>query len=387
MHFDPYIIRSEPDRIAVTIDVADTDVSLDALPASRLVETIFDSIGLVAKLSPAGLIARQLMARMGGPDGARAFKIAGVRQLIKAHGPTKSFSKNVALQMIGKCDPGHGYRTFAEHEGLFIESRPVNTKLTPTHVFEHLVAKGLFRIGADLVCPVCQLSGWIPLDQLKQSNSCEYCGETYDATRQLVNSEYHYRRTGVLGLERNAHGAIPVILLLQQMTVNLHALRGTGFFLPSYELTPKPDTDLPKCETDFLILLPSGGRRKTQIIIGECKDAGGTIDVDDIAKLGKIADAFPRDSYEVFILFAKLGSFSPAEIGLAKSLNGQWLNRVILVTHVELEPYHTYELREAELQDRRYAGSPDQMAHNTRHLYFSTPEEAGGDPIRAKPSP
>jgi hypothetical protein len=70
---------------------------------------------------------------------------------------------------------------------------------------------------------------------------------------------------------------------------------------------------------------------------------------------------------------AKFGEFSPDEVALTKSLNGKWQNCVILVTHVELEPYHTYELREAELKDRQFASSPEQMANNTQQLYFSLP--------------
>jgi hypothetical protein len=36
---------------------------------------------------------RQLLARLGGVDGARVFKIPGVRRLLKQYGPTQAFTK------------------------------------------------------------------------------------------------------------------------------------------------------------------------------------------------------------------------------------------------------------------------------------------------------
>ena len=56
-------------------------------------------------------------------------------------------------------------------------------------VFEHLVAKGLFRIGAELKCPVCNLPNWYALDQLRQRNICDMCGAEFEATRDLVDSK------------------------------------------------------------------------------------------------------------------------------------------------------------------------------------------------------
>jgi len=53
-------------------------------------------------------------------------------------------------------------------------------------------------MGAELACPYCRLSSWTALDVLKQRLVCEMCGREFDATRQLVNGAWHYRRSGVL---------------------------------------------------------------------------------------------------------------------------------------------------------------------------------------------
>ncbi|HDR8858156.1 TPA: hypothetical protein QDA74_003256 [Burkholderia territorii] len=84
------------------------------------------------------------------------------------------------------------------------------------------------------------------------------------------------------------------------------------------------------------------------MIVGECKDRGqaaaaggdgGTINAVDIANLHIIADSFPKERFEVFILLSKLCAFTPHEIELAKSLNSEHLYRVIMLTDRELEPY------------------------------------------------
>src|SRR5258706_16195636 len=89
--------------------------------------------------SNSGLITRQLVSRMGGYDGGRAFKIPGVRRLIKTYGPNASFSKRAALQAIDRADPTTGAR-FSDHVRLYFDQRS-SGPLTPHMVFEHLVAK------------------------------------------------------------------------------------------------------------------------------------------------------------------------------------------------------------------------------------------------------
>src|SRR5947209_7372049 len=186
------------------------------------------------------------------------------------------------------------------------------------------------------------------LDALKQQVTCDLCGTPFDATRQLVNGEYHYRRSGVLGVERNAQGAVPVALTLQQLEIDF-GFADRGIFGPSYDLAPGQGVDLPACETDLVIVLRQRLPKKTVVVIGECKDAGGKIDADDIAKLRRVANALPTNRFEVFLLFSKLGGFTDEEIQLTKSLNGEYQSRVILLTARELEPYHLFERTEKEI--------------------------------------
>jgi hypothetical protein len=89
MHFQYNKLRVEPERIGIIIDAVDHDSFIYGLPVPALVEKLFESVGLRAKLSGGGLITRQLISRLGGVDGARVFKIPGVRRLLSAM-PTNS---------------------------------------------------------------------------------------------------------------------------------------------------------------------------------------------------------------------------------------------------------------------------------------------------------
>jgi hypothetical protein len=380
MHFHYERLRIEPERVGIIIDAADHDTYLYGLPNAALAEKLFESAGVNAKLSGGGLIARQLISQLGGVDGARVFKIPGVRRLLKTFGPRDSFTKKAALELIGKKDPENPQARFSDHRRLFIEPRAHNTELTPQMVFDYLVAKGLFRIGAELSCPVCNLSSWIALDVLKQKNTCELCGNEFDATRQLVNGVFHYRRTGILGVEKNSQGAVPVTLVLQQLHINVDNFHHEKTYAVSYDLTPKDGTDLPPCEMDFLMIIPETYPDKAAVILGECKDVGGNIDNDDVENMRRLAKLIAAHRFDTYILFAKLAPFTKEEIDLVRTLNEPFRHRVILLTPRELEPFRIFERTKKELGGQFHGRSPDTLAEATSKIYFA-PRKAVPEPI------
>lgn len=376
-HFEYNKIRSESERIGVVIDAADSSSFIYALPVADLFEQIFELAGFSSSLSEGGLIARQLIAQLGGLNGARAFKIPGVRRLLKTHGPTEAFTKKSALELIGGKDPENPGATFKDYESLYIEPRPHETALSPQAVFTYLVEKGLFRIGAGLKCPQCRMTSWTALDVLKQSVVCELCGHEFDATRQLVEDAWRYRRSGVLGREKNAQGAVPVVLTLQQFQFNMHLLHNGGYS-PSLNLTPRDGVGLP-FEVDFVWLVSQSYPERTIVVIGECKDRGGkreagrdegTLDEKDIENLRRVADALSEKRFETFIVLAKLCPFTANEIALARTLNKEYRHRTILLTSRELEPLCFYERTQLEFENIR-AGTPQDLAEATAMMYFN----------------
>jgi len=236
-----------------------------------------------------------------------------------------------------------------------------------------MAEQGLFRLGAELRCPTCLMTSWIALDTLRQSVTCELCGSAFDATRQLVNGEWHYRRSGILGTEKNAQGAIPVALTLQQLATNIGSILADALYSTSLDLEPLPTSVNRSCELDFVWVISRPHRQRTAIILGECKDRG-PLNIDDfqraIGGLRQVALSLPRDRFKSFVLLSKLAPFTADEVSAARILNDEHHLRAILLTDQELEPYHLYERRTTANERTRHANSPEDMAWATFQQYF-----------------
>lgn len=388
MHFHYDKLRVEPERLGLVIDAADHDSFLTAMPVADLMRRIFSMAGFDSSLSNSGRIVRQLLTQLGGLQGARVFKIPGARQLLKKYGPRDTFSRDMARDTIVGKTPEHPNGTFAAHTDLFPGSRPIHTKLTPPDVFTFMVDKGLFRMGVDLDCPKCGMSSWVALDVLKQQMTCELCGHHHDATRQLIAATWRFRRSGVLGAERNAQGAVPVALTLQQLGTALYGALRHSVYSVSLDLKPRAAPALPSCEVDFVWLMAGHYPDRATVILAECKDQGPIKPEDfqrDVDNLRRVADAFPKHRFETYLLFVKLAPFTDDEIAMAGTLNEPYRHRVILLTARELEPYHIFERLKAEHGIDSYAGSAKELAQVTARLYYAPPaagnDQAGdGDP-------
>lgn len=379
MHFEYDKLRIEPESTGLIIDAADHDTFLTAMPVAALFKRIFGLAGLDSSLSNGGRIVRQLLTQLGGIQGARVFKVPGARSLLKTFGLTDTFTRDNALNVIRDKSPEHPSGTFAAHTDLFLSPRPFETKLTPPDVFAFMVGKGLFRIGADLRCPKCDMTSWFSLDVLKLYVTCDLCGHAFDTTEQLIDFKWRFRRSGVFGTERNAQGAVPVALTLQQLGTTLRGALRESMYSPSLDVKPAKGVTLPQCEIDFVWLEKERFPNRASLILAECKDHGPIRPDEfqrDVDNLRRIADAFPSRRFDTYILFVKMAPFTADEITMARALNGPYRRRVILLTARELEPYRILERLETELGKQSYAGTPEELANVTARLYFADPAGA-----------
>ena len=74
-------------------------------------------------VSEPGRIASRAIRQMGGVQGCRVFKIAGMRALVEKYKPLQSFTRSAAEQIIGEVDPVTNQLNFVRYESLFIEPR------------------------------------------------------------------------------------------------------------------------------------------------------------------------------------------------------------------------------------------------------------------------
>lgn len=371
LHFHYARIRSEPrsiwNSVSLLMSISDADVTLRALPTAEIASRLFKRFGVNAAPSRAGQITSRLIAQMEGLQGCRVFKIDGVRALISKHAPDQSFTRSGAVMTIGNADPASGKPRFDAFEDLFIAPRRGRRKLTPHDALEFLLERGVFRVGLELTCTHCELPFWVSVDDARSTVQCEYCGKTFGITSQLKDRDWAFRRSGLFGRNDNQQGGIPVAVTLQQLDTALSTDK--MLHTTSLELTPEK-APIDKCETDFVVFASGHSHNmphQPQIVIGECKAAGGTITRDDAQNLAKVADALPHHRLNVFILFAKLGTFSQEEIEACRLAQERWRERVIMLGKDELEPYHIDGRYSKEL--RLHLRNLEELASNTVRLY------------------
>lgn len=371
MHTNPDSVRVDTDRVGLIVNATDADEYLAALPVLEILKQIFRLAGFEARPSGPGLLAKQLIAQVGGLMGARSLKIAGVRALLKSHGPTTAFSLKEALGMIGSP---------SAYDDLWLAEGQKASDMASKDLLAHLVEKRLVRLGYELLCPNCQLESWVSVDAVAEFAACDFCGHSYDATPQLVRRWWSYRRSGVVGREANSLGAVPVVLTLQQLDANMGTLN-ESFYSISLDLFPpgKPDE---KREIDFVWVMPHSYQGSTDVILGECKDRG-SVPLNEFEKdvefLRRVGAALKRPRLRVFYLFSKLAEFSDEEVRLAGSLNGDGEPRTILLTDRELEPYRIYaKTKVAFPQIKGYSGTPEELAKTTSQIYFAPRAQRAG---------
>jgi hypothetical protein len=332
--------------IAIFAGISQSQVTLTSISAMDLITQVFKSAGVTAKPSQAGLITSRLIAQMGGLQGCRVFKIEGVRSLVEMHSPQQHFDRTLACKVIGNFDETTGRMRFEPYQDLYLGPRPHTRKLQPQDVLDDLLRHKVFRVGLELECPRCKLSFWQPLDDLATEVECQFCGSEFDVTLQLRHRNWAYRRSGLFGRDDHQEGGIPVAVTLQQLESNIRPLVGFGLlFTACLDLTPTTAA-IQACETDFAVMTTGHSyerRRMPQIVIGECKAAGGEITRADAEHLARVADALPRRWMSTFIVFAKAGPFLPVEVEAAAAAQHPWTPRVILLSKDELEPYDIFE--------------------------------------------
>jgi hypothetical protein len=360
--------RVESDGLGVISSITDESLELSLIERQALAEKLFEHVGIKAEPSVPGRIASRLITQLGGLQGCRVLKIAGVRKLIKEYGPLKEFDRTVATGIIGDRD-GTGKVNFSAYEDLYIDSlSDRRSKLKPEDAFLYLLDKGVFRVGLTLTCSVCELEFWATIDDVEEMMTCDVCGSRFDIKRQLKDKRWMYRRSGLFGKENNQEGSIPVALTLQQLSANLRTSHSGSLFLTNLSLRSLT-AHIEPCETDLFVAVQA--HDAIQIVVGECKDVGGGISADDARKMAAVADAFPLETFDPYILFSKTSPFTAEDIencSLAQPEHSR--SRVIMLTGRELEHDRLYE-EAAEQFHIRAPGTLENMAEVTHHAYFS----------------
>ncbi|HUY15846.1 MAG TPA: hypothetical protein VMX16_19785 [Terriglobia bacterium] len=353
MSFAPEIdhARVELRGIGIIASQATEAVVIRKLPKWEVVAKIFEQFGMKADPSQPGRVAGRLITQMGGLRGCTVFKIAGVRALIQKYDPLHFFTRSEAVQVIGQNDAVTGRPRFEDYEQLKIAPGE-SGKLKPDRVFDYLLEKRVFRAGLSLVCPNCDLGFWKPLDELSADIPCEYCGAEFNITPQLRHrGDWTFRRSGLFGRPGHQEGSIPVALTLQQ--IDTHTRMRRSLLLPGMNVAPS-FANVQPCETDLVILM-QGPEGELQFAVGECKERG-EITEQDVANLAGLAEAFPLDRVQSYIIFSKINEFTEKEICHCRKARVSQRSRVILLSGRDIEPEFAF------IRDGTRSGIPTEGA-------------------------
>jgi hypothetical protein len=297
------------------------------------------------------------LTKLQGLEGARIFKVAGVRKLLDSLRKDTAITRGAATKIIHESE-------FDKFEGLHIDQRAWQ-KLTPGQAFDFLLKKDFLRAGLDLICNHCRLHSWLSLDKLTDIWACEYCGGGNQTSLDLKDrGDWKFRKSGLFAKDNNQEGAIPVVLTLLQL---YRRLSNFGFlYAPSLHLS----FGSMSCEIDFAVLQYSISSR-IELGIGECKSDGGTISEADVENLNSVRDRFQSLGIDVVPIFSKTSrTFLPEEITRFSELAEQGVD-CILFSNRELETYEPYESYKREDLVDQYPFTLQAMAWNSAKIYLT----------------
>ncbi len=373
--FNPWKIRVGRDGITEIIRVHDNSLYLYPLSHQVLIEKIFELAGMKVKISPAGLLASQIIygMREESPlEACRVFKIRGVRRLIKSLKSNESIGWDQALEIIGE-------EKFTKFKKLHIESR-TDAELKPQHALNFLLKKKVLvphlrawerflRKRKNYRCKRCGLESEILLTDFEGLWHCQFCDyEQY--LPSFIGPEFRkqyyiwsFKKGRLFARNNDQLGAIPVILTL---LVFKRILDASNFV---YSLSLDIETESKSCEVDFCVLRYQQDD-KIQLGIGECKDEWGRVNRADIDNLMGAKERIESIGIECYLIFSKTANeFNPDEIDLFKALKSE-NTPFILFTNRELEPYHPYWETGREDLPFEYVHTLGEISRNSQYIYL-----------------
>jgi hypothetical protein len=252
------------------------------VPAS---ETIFFAWladqGWTAKLSPPGILAKEIFRRLGGYS--RLLTNKAVLTLIE-HMNGGAISRNGT--------PTGEERVVAPRE---LPVGEVKEKLKPksghSGVYDLLIKTGVFKLGLKTKCPKCQRNSWFAMSSLGEALSCPKCLNSFAAagTIDQTTGGWCYRTAGPFSVPNFAEGAYAVLMTLDFLSDHRATRRTTA--VPSFIAASPGKRDL---EADFAMLWQETvfGEEVEGSLFGECKTYGA-FQAKDIARMQHLADNFP----------------------------------------------------------------------------------------------
>jgi hypothetical protein len=226
--------------------------------------------GWTAKLSSAGLIARQMLKQLNGVRGLSRLANKRTIELLAATSEGKPMGERAFWGEVRRIANAERHRR------------------DPTFVLRGFTEARMFQLGIELQCPICTQRTWYSMRDADYEFQCPKCLDRFPlpahAPREII---WAYRALGPFSLPGKSYGVYTVLLLLRFFS---QILDGGVTSMLSFE-AEKPGT---KIEADLGLMFRDRAfwRRERETIFCECK----TFDVfkpRDIARMRVLAREFP----------------------------------------------------------------------------------------------
>jgi hypothetical protein len=281
--------------------------------------------GWTAKLSSAGILAKQIFRQMDG-------EIFLLRD------------KDV-LGLIEHMNGGLVTRDGIQRDETVVSERErsvteIKKKLNVNR-HELFLKMGVFKLGLRTKCPTCQRNSWYAMPSLGEMLDCPKCLIKFPAAGNIDqpnNSGWFYRTAGPFSVPNFADGAFSVLLTLETLAGRYTSRRSTSVL--SFEATSPNQANL---EADLAMFWrdTGSGEDMSGVLFGECKTYG-LFKEKDFQRMQSLANHFPG----AILVFSTLrASLTEEEVSslklLAKRGRKYWklerpLNPLLILTGAEV---------------------------------------------------
>lgn len=282
--------------------------------------------GWTPKVSTPGLLARQINRQLDGQ-------------------PQIVLRNEKVLGLLEKMNGGRVQDDGSPvDENRFVQERDlaigeVKNRIGSDFLYDYLLLKGVFKLGARVQCSNCSRNSWFSLDTVQDALTCPRCLDSFPAVGHLDSSTWSYKTTGAFSLPNYADGAYAVLLTLKFFDdQKMNTMRTTPVISFTAEAIPEK-----RLEADFASLWQEAlyGEKRDGVMFGECKTYG-RFEKRDFDRMQFIAKTFPGAVLVFSTLRKKL---TPKEIAaiirITKAGRKRWkaerpINPVLILTGTEL---------------------------------------------------
>jgi hypothetical protein len=224
------------------------------------------------KVSDKGRIAKQMFKQLGGKRGINILALDGIIRLLEKFSEGKSQNDQYLNAELAKI---------AQQQ----------SDLDARFILQRLTEVQMFRLGIELVCPVCTQRSWYSISDADYQLQCSKCLEAFLIPSYSPKEiKWSYRSFGSFSLPKQAYGAYSVLLTLRFFSTILMDSATTPIM--SFNATK----DGKEIEADLGILFQRTNFRqtdKTKAIFVECKTYN-SFEKKDVQRMQFIGDQFPN---------------------------------------------------------------------------------------------